>query len=104
MCGSSISPRVEGGLEPGPPGGVGRVISVTDLLATARHIARSDEVRRNAAGFIGYGATGPGQRVLIGVDTQTDPMITDAIAAALREMGASVDVVISQAEADHRPI
>ena len=67
---------------------------------TARHIAHSDEVRRNAAGFIGYGATAPGQRVLVGVDTQTDPRITDAIAAALREMGASVDVVISQAEVD----
>ena len=38
--------------------------------------------------------------MLIGVDTQTDPMITDAIAVALREMGASVDVVIAHAEAD----
>ena len=95
MCGSNVSQGLEEAVEPGPPGGVARVVSVTDLLATARHIAGSDEVRRNAAGFIGYGATGPGQRVLIGVDTQTDPMITDAIAVALREMGASVDVVIA---------
>lgn len=87
-------------LEPGPPGGVSRVIAVTDLLEVARAVARSDEVRRTAAGFIGYGATAPGQRVLIGVDTQTDPAITDAIAAALREMGATVDVVIAETEPD----
>lgn len=87
-------------MESGPAGGVGRVISVTDLMEVARGVARSDEVRRTAAGFIGYGATAPGQRVLIGVDTQTDPLIADAIAAALREMGASVDVVIAQTEPD----
>jgi hypothetical protein len=87
-------------MEPGPSGGVGRVLSVTDLLAVARGVARSPEVRRTAAGFIGYGATTPGQRVLIGVDSQTDPAITDAIAVALREMGASVDVVVAQTDAD----
>ena len=87
-------------MEAGPTGGVGRVVSISDLLDVARHVARSDEVRRTAAGFIGYGATQPGQRVLIGVDTQTDPAVTDAIAAALREMGASVDVVIAQTEPD----
>jgi hypothetical protein len=100
MCGTTASPDLEGRMEPGPAGGVRRVVAITDLLETARHVARSDEVRRTAAGFIGYGATTPGQRVLIGVDTQTDPLITDAIAAALREMGASVDVVIAQTEAD----
>jgi hypothetical protein len=87
-------------MEPGPTGGVGRVVGISDLLEVARHVARSDEVRRTAAGFIGYGATEPGQRVLIGVDSQTDPAITDAIAAALREMGASVDVVVAQTEPD----
>jgi hypothetical protein len=100
MCGTADSPDLEGRIEAGPAGGVRRVVSVTDLLETARHVARSDEVRRTAAGFIGYGATGPGQRVLIGVDTQTDPAITDSISAALREMGATVDVVIAQTEAD----
>ncbi|MGZ9159762.1 MAG: hypothetical protein ACXW4T_01240 [Candidatus Limnocylindrales bacterium] len=87
-------------MEAGPTGGVARVVAMSDMLEVARHVARSDEVRRTAAGFIGYGATGPGQRVLIGVDTQTDPAITHAIATALREMGASVDVVIAQTEPD----
>jgi hypothetical protein len=100
MCGSITSTDLAGRIEPGPPDGVRRVVAMSDLLDVARHVARSEEVRRTAAGFIGYGATEPGQRVLIGVDTQTDPAITDAVAAALREMGASVDVVIAQAEAD----
>ena len=60
MCGSTVPTGMKESLEPGPPGGVRRVISVTDLLGTARHIAHSDEVRRNAAGFIGYGATALG--------------------------------------------
>ena len=100
MCGSTAATNLQQVMEAGPAGGVERVVAITDLMEVARHVARSDEVRRTAAGFIGYGATQPGQRVLIGVDTQTDPAITDSIAAALREMGASVDVVIAQAEAD----
>jgi hypothetical protein len=100
MCGSTGGPDLQSRMEAGPSGGVARVLAITDMLDVARHVAGSEEVRRTAAGFIGYGATGPGQRVLIGVDTQTDPAITDAIATALREMGASVDVVVAQTEPD----
>jgi D-alanyl-D-alanine dipeptidase len=100
MCGSVAATDLEARMEAGPPGGVRRVVAVEDLLEVARHVARSEEVRRTAAGFIGYGATRPGQRVLIGVDSQTDPAITEAVATALREMGASVDVVIAQTDPD----
>jgi hypothetical protein len=100
MCGEPAPDNLESRMESGPDGGVRRVVGLADLLEVARHVARSEEVRRTAAGFIGYGATGPGQRVLIGVDTQTDPDIADAVAKALREMGASVDVVIAQTEPD----
>ena len=100
MCGSAASTDLAARIEPGAPGGVSRVVAMEDLLEVARHVARSEEVRRTAAGFIGYGATKPGERVLIGVDTQTDPDVTQAVAMALREMGASVDVVIAQTDAD----
>jgi hypothetical protein len=100
MCGSSTVADLDSRVEPGPAGGVERVVALDDLLAVARHVAASEEVRRTAAGFIGYGATKPGQRILIGVDTQTDPAITDAVARALREIGASVDVVVAQTEPD----
>lgn len=99
MCGQS-STELGGRIEHGPAGGVRHLMDLDDVLEVARAIARSDEVRRTAAGFVGYGATKPGDRVLIGVDTQTDPDITAAISTALREMGASVDVVVTQAEPD----
>ncbi|HEU0235669.1 MAG TPA: hypothetical protein VFR14_04415 [Candidatus Limnocylindrales bacterium] len=100
MCGSSLGTDLASQIETGPAGGVGRTLDLADLLEVARHVARSEEVRRTAAGFIGYGATRPGDRVLIGVDTQTDPAITDAVASALRELGARVDVVVAETDAD----
>lgn len=102
MCGQGTEPPATRGFEPGPSGGVPRAIALDDLLIVARHAAQSEEVRRTAAGFIGYGATKPGDRVLIGVDSQTDPDITLAVARALREMGARVDIVVAQVE-DDRP-
>lgn len=100
MCGTSTEVGMAAAIEPGPPGGVARVAAMDDLLDVARAIAGEPEVRRTAAGFIGYGATRPGDRVLIGVDTQTDPRLTHAVATALRERGASVDVVIAETEPD----
>jgi hypothetical protein len=100
MCGQDGATTLADALEPGPPGGVGRVVGMGDLLEVARHVVHQDEVRRTAPGFIGYGATKPGDRVLIGVDSETDPAITQAIATGLREMGASVDVVVAQVGAD----
>lgn len=99
MCGAT-SGREPARPEPGPVGGVARVLALDDLLAVARQVVRQQETRRTAAGFIGYGATRPGDRVLIGVDSQTDPDLTAVVAMALRELGASVDVVVAQVEPD----
>jgi hypothetical protein len=63
--------------------------SVTDFLA------HEEEIRRTAAGFIGYGATRPGDRVLIGVDNQYEHDMVVEIADALRRRGASVDIVVA---------
>lgn len=100
MCGSSSDDDRNPTIERGPSGGAQRVMDLGTLAEVARGVARQDEVRRTAAGFVGYGATKPGDRVLLGVDSQTDPDLTAVIAAALRELGASVDVVVAQVEAD----
>lgn len=70
------------------------VVSLDDLLTVSRYIAGEEEVRRSAAGFIGYGTTKPGDRILIGADTQTDPDVYRAVAQALRERGAKVDITV----------
>jgi hypothetical protein len=68
-------------------------VGLDRVLDVARFVAAEPEVRRTAAGFIGYGATAPGDRVLIAIDREYDPRIPDAVARALREKGARVDVI-----------
>lgn len=63
-------------------------------LPVARFVAGEPEIRRTAAGFIGFGETKPGDRVLFAADTHYDHRVIDAAASALRECGARVDVVI----------
>ncbi len=77
-----------------------RVVSIEDLLPYAREIAAQDEVRRTAPGFVGYGSTKPGDRVLVAVDTHYDRRVVGAVAGALREKGARVDVITVEVEAD----
>lgn len=79
---------------------MGRDQGLEELLEQARRIAKAPEVRRTAAGFVGYGSTRPGDRVLLAVDTQTDYAIADSMAHVLRQEGASVDVVVAQVEPD----
>ncbi|HVR89086.1 MAG TPA: hypothetical protein VHG53_06030 [Candidatus Limnocylindria bacterium] len=76
------------------------IIVPDDLLAYARFVADEPEIRRTAAGFIGYGATKPGDRVLLAADTHFDGLVVDAMARALRDKGAKVDVIVAQAEPD----
>jgi hypothetical protein len=69
------------------------VTGIDGFLEVARRVALEPEVRRTAAGFVGYGSTRRGDRVLLAVDTEHHPLITESIARALREKGASVDVI-----------
>ncbi len=71
-----------------------------ELLPYARFVAGQPEIRRTAAGFIGYGATRAGDRVLLAADTHFDERVVDAMARALREKGARVDVVTVDAGPD----
>jgi len=70
------------------------------LERAARFLASEPEVRRTAAGFIGYGQTAAGQRVLIAVDREYDPRVPEAIARLLRERGARVDLLTVDTGAD----
>lgn len=63
-------------------------------MAVARFIASQEEVRRNAVGFIGYGSTKPGDRVLLAVTSFYEPSVYKAITQALRKRGARVDVIV----------
>jgi hypothetical protein len=76
------------------------VVDFNDLLSAARFLAEQEEVRRQHFGFIGYGATSPGDRVLLAVDTQYDPAVVEAVARALRDRGAQVDIIWREIEPD----
>jgi hypothetical protein len=95
MCEASVHDATGTLVRSGPA-----VLRVDDLLSYAREICRQEEVRRTAPGFIGYGSTKEGDRVLIAVDTHYDERVVAAVAGGLREMGASVDVVTVEVEAD----
>lgn len=69
------------------------VVELNELEAYARFVASEPEMRRIAVGFIGYGNTRPGERVLIAVDSQYDPLVVESLARALRDKGARVDII-----------
>ncbi len=74
--------------------------SIDDLMPYAREICSQEEVRRTAPGFVGYGATKPGDKVLIAVDTHYDRRVVESLACGLREKGAKVDVLWVEVEPD----
>jgi len=54
-------------------------VSIDALSHVAEFLASEPEVRRTATGFVGYGATASGHRVLIAVDCEYDPVIPAAM-------------------------
>src|SRR4051794_39602278 len=96
MCG--IGERHTHDHDHNPPIAVARTgkiqtVETADLLSFARHIVALPELRTGHVGFVGYGATQKGDRILLAVDTQYDPAVVDAVAGALREREAHVDVL-----------
>jgi hypothetical protein len=69
------------------------VFNLDDLVPYARILAGGEEWRSPNVGFIGYGGTKPGDRVLLAVDTHYDHRVVEAVARALRDKGAKVDVM-----------
>lgn len=90
MCGMDHHHQPVGG------SGLGCSDEPTELTAdsVADFLAGQEEIRRTSAGFIGYGQTRPGDRVLIGIDNQYEYEAVTPIAEALRRRGASVDIVV----------
>jgi hypothetical protein len=68
---------------------------ITELMDRARAVAGWRENRDSHVGFVGYGKTKTGDKILIAVDREYDPAVPQSIAAALREKGAHVDILIA---------
>ncbi len=96
MCGISdevginTSPAA-GGKHTGDPELQG--VDIEELMPNARALAGWRERRESHVGFVGYGNTIAGNKVLIAVDREYDPSVPQAIAQALREKGAHVDIL-----------
>lgn len=77
-------------------------LDISGLQGYADFLCTQEGIRRTAVGFIGYSAVGPGDRVLIAVDSQYDHRIPEAIARALRDrLGARADIVVVDVGHDH---
>lgn len=86
-----------GGPVPGPRRGV---LDLSDPVDVARFVADQEEFRATADGFQGFGATKPGDRVLLVTDTHYDPRVTQVLSLVLRERGAFVAELVLEAGAD----
>lgn len=86
----------------GSESGEMRVWQVKDLHSVAEVVVGSPEVRRSAVGFIGYGGTQRGDRVLIAVGRIVDGEVLEAIIGAFHNRGATVDVITIDDEPDRK--
>lgn len=68
---------------------------ITKFMPIARDLVERRENRDSHIGFVGYNKTEAGNKVLIAVDREYDPVVPNAVAAALREKGAYVDILIA---------
>jgi hypothetical protein len=71
-----------------------RTFDISSLMSYAEFLADEDGLRRTAVGFIGYSGAGKGDKVLIAVDSHYDPRIAESIAAALRQKGCKIDLIV----------
>lgn len=81
------------------PGGPA-VLDLDELIDFARAIVRQEGIRSPHVGFIGYGEVRPGERVLLAVDSHYEASVINVIAKALREKGAHVDILVTDAGED----
>ena len=72
-----------------------RSADISALMPFARALAEARENRDSHIGFVGYDKTVAGNKVLIAIDREYDLDVPHAVAAALREKGAHVDILIA---------
>src|SRR3989338_608528 len=71
-----------------------QTIDIRGLMLNARALAGWRENRESHFGFVGYGNTTAGDKVLIAVDREYDLSVAEAIAQGLREKGAHIDLLV----------
>ena len=72
-----------------------RTADISALMPFARQLANSRENRDSHIGFVGYNKTRSGNKILIAIDREYDLDVPHAVAAALREKGAHVDILVA---------
>ena len=70
-----------------------QTLDLAKLMPHAHALAGWRENRESHVGFVGYGNTTAGNKVLLAVDREYDPAVPQAVAQALREKGAHVDLL-----------
>src|SRR5262245_57829600 len=76
------------------PAGLGSA-DLSELMPFARELANARQHCERHIGFVGYNKTVPGNKILIAVDREYDQTVPNAVAGALREKGAHVDILIA---------
>src|SRR5436309_15453892 len=90
-----------GGGSAGTSGPGPQTLDLSKLMLYAHALAGWRENRESHVGFVGYGNTTAGNKVLIAVEREYDPAVPQAVAQALREKGAHVDLLcIDMGDAD----
>ena len=72
-----------------------RTADISPLMPFARQLANARENRDSHIGFVGYDKTKAGNKILIAIDREYDLDVPHAVAAALREKGAHVDLLVA---------
>lgn len=70
-----------------------QTIDIRELMPSAQALGEWRENRESHVGFVGYGRTTAGDKVLMAVDREYDQSVPHALARALREKGAHVDIL-----------
>lgn len=95
MCGQDEGHDIAGNGHRMPSAAPGEVVTTTieALIPFVQRIMDQEQLRRSAAGFVGYGGIKAGDRILLGVDNQYNRVVVDATVESLRRAGARVDVI-----------